>query len=189
MLFRSRAESARLRAAIDDLFFLTRADAGEPVVRPAAMQLRDVVDVAVRAAQSRAAGRAITVAPDSAVDAPVQGDRELLRRVVDNLLDNAIKYSRPGGAIVVGLRRSGDGWHVDVTDAGPGVPSGEIERLFDRFYRGEDARATAESGGAGLGLAIARWIGRAHGGEVSVVASGPEACTFRLALHAGSFPA
>ena len=62
-------------------------------------------------------------------------------------------------------------------------------RLFDRFYRGEDARATAESGGAGLGLAIARWIGRAHGGEVSVVASGPEACTFRLALHAGSFPA
>ena len=48
---------------------------------------------------------------------------------------------------------------------------------------------TAESGGAGLGLAIARWIGRAHGGEVSVVASGPEACTFRLALHAGSFPA
>jgi signal transduction histidine kinase len=183
-----RAESTRLRAAIDDLFFLTRADAGEPVVRPAAMQLREVVDAAVRAAQSRAAGRSITVAPDSATDAPVQGDRELLRRVVDNLLDNAIKYSRPGGAIVVGLRRAADAWHVDVTDAGPGVPAAEVERLFERFYRGEDARAVAQGGGAGLGLAIARWIGRAHRGEVSVVASGPDACIFRLALRAGSFP-
>ena len=111
-------------------------------------------------------------------------DRELIRRVLDNLLDNAMKYSRAGGAITVLVLRVGAAWQVDVTDVGPGVPADSQERLFERFFRGADARAVSDTGGAGLGLAIARWVGRAHGGDVVLAESTPERCTFRLAIPA-----
>ncbi len=178
-----RSESGRLRTAIDDLFFLTRADAGEPVVRPEPVSLRELAEHAVRAAQSRAQGRVVTLAVGADV-ANGSADPELVRRVLDNLLDNAIKYSRRDGAITVSLARAGAAWHLEITDTGPGVPEAEQSRLFERFFRGEDARSVTDAGGAGLGLAIARWVGRAHGGDVTLAESGADRCTFRLTIPA-----
>jgi signal transduction histidine kinase len=180
-----RAESLRLRTAIDDLFFLTRADAGEPMVRPQPLSLRDLAEVAVRAVQSRAPGRVIALDPATAPEPEASGDRELLRRVLDNLLENAVKYSRKGGAITVSVRRDGATWLLDVSDEGPGVRADQRERLFERFFRGDDARTVTDAGGAGLGLAIARWIARAHGGDLALAESAVGRCTFRLTIPAG----
>jgi heavy metal sensor kinase len=176
-----QAESLRLRGAIDDLFFLARADAGERQIRPEPLDLRDVTAAAVRAAQSRAPSRAFTLVTDPAIDAQVSGDPELIRRVLDNLLDNAIKYSAPGTPIEMHLARENGVALVDVVDQGPGVPAAARERVFERFFRGDGARAQSDAG-AGLGLAIARWVARAHGGELALADGGGS--RFRLTLPA-----
>jgi two-component system OmpR family sensor kinase len=174
-----QAESLRLRGAIDDLFFLARADAGERQPRVEPMDLREVAETAVRAAQSRAPDRTFTLGASEA--APVNGDREMIRRVLDNLLDNAIKYSDAGGSVSIALARSNGSMIVDVRDAGPGVSEGSRERIFERFYRGDDARTRSDTG-AGLGLAIARWVARAHGGDLKV--ADEKGSVFRLSLPA-----
>ena len=174
-----QAESLRLRESIDDLFFLARADAGERQPRIEPVDLREIAEHAVRAAQSRAPQRSFTLADGAS--APVSGDREMIRRVLDNLLDNAIKYSDAGGAVTVAVAQSNGSMIVDVTDAGPGIAEEARERVFERFYRGDDARARSDTG-AGLGLAIARWVARAHGGELHV--AGENGSVFRLSLPA-----
>lgn len=175
-----QAESLRLRGAIDDLFFLARADAGERQPRVEAMDLREVAETAIRAAQSRAPERRFTLAEGSV--APVKGDREMIRRVLDNLLDNAIKYSNPGGEVTVALAASNGSAVVDVRDAGPGIPAEARERVFERFYRGADARVRSDSG-AGLGLAIARWVARAHGGDLRVADGDGSVLRLSLPTH------
>ncbi|HVZ48081.1 MAG TPA: ATP-binding protein, partial [Gemmatimonadaceae bacterium] len=153
-----REESLRLRAAIDDLFFLARADAGERRIRFEPVNLAELAGACVRAAQSRAPRRTIAIETRGGADAAILGDAELLRRVLDNLVSNAINYSTPGGPITVRVGGSGSQAEVDVIDSGPGIPPAQRERIFERFYRGEDARTLAEGTGAGLGLAIARWV-------------------------------
>jgi heavy metal sensor kinase len=176
-----QAESLRLRGAIDDLFFLARADAGERQIRPEPIDLRDVTAAALRAAQSRAPSRVFAMTGDAEGDAQVSGDPELIRRVLDNLLDNAIKYSTAGTPVTMQMARSNGSVTVEVVDQGPGVPAAARERVFERFYRGDDARAQSDAG-AGLGLAIARWVARAHGGDL-VLAAG-DGSRFRLSLPA-----
>ena len=90
-----------------------------------------------------------------------------LRQMLLNLIDNAIKYSRQSGAITLRLTKSGGSANIIVSDNGIGIPSEEINRIFDRFYRVDRARSR-EMGGAGLGLSITRWIVEAHGGRISV---------------------
>jgi signal transduction histidine kinase len=179
-----RAESLRLRAAIDDLFFLARVDAGERRLRSDPVNLTDLAGACVRAAQQRAPERQITLEEGPGAGRMVTGDAELLRRVLDNLVSNAIAYSAPGGPIVV--RPGGDAtqqW-VDVVDAGPGIPEAQRERVFERFFRGENARAQADNAGAGLGLAIARWIARSHGGDVTIHDEPDGRFAFRLTVAA-----
>lgn len=183
-----RAESLRLRASIDDLFFLARADAGERRVKSEAVNLADLAGACVRAAQSRAPQRNITVESAGESGATVSGDGELIRRVLDNLVTNAINYSTVGGPITVRLRAAGPTASVEVADSGPGIPAAQRERVFERFYRGEDARTLAEGTGAGLGLAIARWIARAHGGDVVVADAPGGGCIFRLTIPVGGAP-
>ena len=175
-------ESGRLRTAIEDLFLLTRADAGERLARSEPVALAEILESAVRRAQPRAGGRTVSLVRGD--DGTVLGDGELLRRVVDNLIDNAIKYSARGAPVTVSCMREGADWAIDVTDAGPGVPEAARPRLFERFYRADDARARTDAGGAGLGLAIARSVARAHGGDVTLHASAPDRCVFRLTLPA-----
>jgi signal transduction histidine kinase len=102
--------------------------------------------------------------------APVDGDRDLLFQAVANLVDNAIKYTPPGGRIVLGLAPARDGAEVYVADTGPGIPADQRERVFDRFHRLESSRSTP---GSGLGLSLVRAVARLHGATIRLTDNGP----------------
>ena len=179
-------EAARMRRIVDDLFLLARADAGEQRLAPEDTYLAELATDAAHAVRTLAARRNITVHVEARGDLPFRGDEALLRRLLLNLLDNAIKYTPPGGSVGVLAERRGDRLAVDVTDTGPGIPAEARERIFERFVRLEPARGDAGArSGAGLGLAIARWIAEAHGGRLELRRSGPGGSTFTVTLPAG----
>ena len=113
------------------------------------------------------------------------GDETLLRRMIFNLLHNAIAYTPDGGTVSVTGGPAGSGVHLKVSDTGPGIPPDSLERVFERFVRLDPARG---SGGSGLGLAIARWIAEVHGGTLGIESSGPGGTTF-IARFAPAGPA
>lgn len=118
------------------------------------------------------------VRPESLV---VNADEERLRQVVANLVANAIRHSPRGGRVLV---RAGGGngvTRLEVLDEGPGIPTGEAERVFERFYRSDEARSTRE-GGSGLGLSIARWIVDLHGGTIRAETAEPHGCRMVVEL-------
>jgi signal transduction histidine kinase len=115
------------------------------------------------------------------------GDPERVHQVVANLLENAVRHSPAGGAVEVHARRSASGVTIEVIDEGPGIPDVEASRVFERFYRADSARATSD-GGAGLGLAIARWIVDLHGGEIHPERRDPHGCRMVVTLP-GTRPA
>jgi len=119
------------------------------------------------------------------VEAPMRGDADLLGRIVLNLLDNAIKHAPAGGTVAISMARQNGTVDVSVVDSGPGIPAEAVDRLFERFFRVEASRTRHEdgdTGGAGLGLAIARRISEAHGGRLDLVSSRPGHTEFRLTL-------
>lgn len=177
-----QSESHRLRAIVDDLFLLARADSGERMLRPTPLHLRDLLDDSALSTRTLAASEGVFVDVRGLETAPIEGDETLLRRAIDNLLVNAIKYSRHGGKVDINLSDDGTRWRVDIRDSGMGIPPGAHERVFERFYRTDDARASRRADGAGLGLAIARWVVRAHKGDIDLVDSSDAGSTFRLVL-------
>jgi heavy metal sensor kinase len=182
-----RRSAGRLSRIVDDLFLLARADAGHLVVRDDAVYLDEVVHDAVRAMEPVGAGRDVAVRIAAMDQATVRGDAELLGRVLLNLLDNAVKHSPAGASVTVEMATHGRRHRVCVVDAGPGIPAADAARLFERFFRGDAARARADGSvtdGAGLGLAIARRIAEAHGGTLALVESRPGRTEFRLDLPA-----
>jgi two-component system, OmpR family, sensor histidine kinase SenX3 len=112
-------------------------------------------------------------------DVEISCDRRQLRSALVNLVDNAIKYSEPGEPIEVGARLDGERVALVVRDHGIGIPSRDLERIFERFYRVDRARSR-ETGGTGLGLAIVRHVAQVHGGEVTVQSREGEGSTFTL---------
>jgi two-component system OmpR family sensor kinase len=170
-------QTTRLSRIVEDMFTLARADAGSYPVRTAPMYLDETFDEVVRAARVIAGTRRIAVAFETVESAAFTGDEDLLRRLLTNLLDNAIRHAPEGATVTVALRRDGDGYALSVTNPGPPIPPDGRQHLFERFYRADPARGAAE-GGAGLGLALAQWVANAHGGEVTLVASDEEATTF-----------
>ncbi len=174
----SREEVDRMTALADNLLTLARADAGLATdqLRPvdlAALAARVVERVGRAAAEER-----VTVTVD-AVPAPVRGDGPLLERAIGNLVENALKYSPAGSRITVRCGPRGGAGVVEVEDTGPGIAADQAAHVFDRFYRGDPARA--RGAGAGLGLPIARAIAEAHGGTLELVRPGPGAL-FRLTV-------
>lgn len=161
------SEVARLKRLVDDLMLLVRADAGETLQREPVeldMLLLDVYRQAKVLAQ--ASGKPLDVRLGHEDQAIVLGDRDRLRQLILNLVDNAIKYT-PEGRITLSLYRE-DGWvRLVVEDTGIGIPKDALPYLFRRFYRVDRARSR-ELGGTGLGLAIVQWIAEAHGGYVEV---------------------
>jgi two-component system, OmpR family, sensor kinase len=99
-------------------------------------------------------------------DVSLTADDGLLRQMVTDLLDNAVRYTPSGGAVIVAVSRDDAFASIQVSDAGPGIPEADRERVFERFVRLDPARS--ETSGAGLGLPIARWIAEQHGGTVTV---------------------
>ncbi|MGQ0573552.1 MAG: ATP-binding protein [Pseudonocardia sp.] len=157
-------ETHRAGRLVDDLLAMARIDAGLELRREP-VELLELARAEVERVRVRAADRTIEV---SGTAVTVPGDAERLGRALANLLDNARRHAGPGGTVRVLVGDSGAGASVTVTDTGPGVPPEQRERIFDRLVRLDDARS-ADAGGAGLGLAIARGIARAHGGDLTCV--------------------
>ncbi len=160
-------ETARLAQLVEDLLALSRLEAGETVLREEVFPLRALVDERLEGKGRLAAGYGVDMSADLSDDVKVRGDRRLIATLLDNLLDNAIKYNRPGGKVTVGCRREGEDLILEVRDTGVGMRREELPRIFERFYRVDRARSR-ETGGTGLGLSIVKHIAELHGGSVSV---------------------
>ena len=183
-----RDAAQRLTRIVDDLFLLSRADSGQLVVRRSPLYLEEVVHHATRAVQAVASEKHVDVVLHEVVDAPIEGDADLLGRLMLNLLDNAIKYAPPYTTVDVAMTLGTTGFGISVTDAGPGIPLSEQERVFERFVRLDSARSRSESStmsGAGLGLAIARRIADLHGGTLRIVESRPGRTEFGVYIPRG----
>jgi heavy metal sensor kinase len=177
-----RDEAERLSRIVEDLFILARQPLVSPALARESIRLNDLVRDCGRAAQVLAARKSLQFdAPGPLPELTVKGDDELLRRMLLNLLDNAVKYTPPGGEISLNLSAQNGDAKITVSDTGVGIPSEHQARVFDRFYRVDKARSRAE-GGAGLGLSIARWIVEAHGGTLSVESQVGSGSTFTVEL-------
>jgi signal transduction histidine kinase len=161
-----RDEVERLAALVDDLFTLARADADERPFAPARVQLDEIVLGAVSTAGWIAARRGITLTVAEADEALIEGDASLLRQLVLILLDNAIKFSADSGTVTIAVRASDAESALIVEDNGIGIAAKDLPHIFDRFYRAESVRGSTS--GAGLGLAIARWVAELHGARISL---------------------
>jgi two-component system, OmpR family, sensor kinase len=175
-------QAARLSRVVDDLFTLARADSGSYPVRSTPMYLDEVVDEVVRAARVVAATRNVAVESTVVPSAAFTGDEELIRRMIVNLVDNAVRHTPAGSSVRVELDETGSGFAIAVKDHGAGVPIEIRSQIFERFFRGDMSRRVLSQDGAGLGLALARWIARAHGGDVVLARSSPSGSTFVISL-------
>jgi heavy metal sensor kinase len=177
-------ESQRLAHIIEDLFTLTRADAGEYPINSRDFYLDELAADVLRHARSLALAKEITLSPSIEPELLFHGDEALIRRLLLNLLDNAIKYTPAGGQVTLECKKDSAQYVVSVTDTGPGISPELQSRIFERFFRADKVRARSEtdSGGAGLGLSIARWIAEAHHGRLELVRSDASGSTFSVTL-------
>jgi heavy metal sensor kinase len=175
------AEVEHMARMVDQLLMLARADAG--ALQPAATNL-DVADFLHETAarwRPMADRRHVQLDVDAPDSGSVAADPDLLRRVMDNLIDNATRHSPAGTAVQLTGAPTAGGWNIEVRDQGPGIPSAARAALFERFARVDDARAR-DGGGAGLGLALSRAIAESHGGSLQLVDPNGRGATFRLFL-------
>jgi two-component system, OmpR family, sensor kinase len=183
-------ETKRLTGIVEDLFMLARADAGQYKLTPKEFYLDELAGEVARAVRALAAERELSLQLDAAEEMPFRGDENLLRRLLLNLVDNAIKYTPSGGAVTVSCKPEGSRYIITVSDTGPGIPAEAQPHIFDRFYRTDSARSRAEddraglTSGAGLGLSIARWVAEAHEGSLELLRSSSAGSVFQLILPA-----
>ncbi|HYO64021.1 MAG TPA: heavy metal sensor histidine kinase [Pyrinomonadaceae bacterium] len=175
-------QTRRLSRIVQDMFILARADAGHYPLQNRALYLNDLLDEVARAGSLLASDKNVTVELTNLPEAAFHGDEDLLRQMVMNLVDNAVKFTPAGGTVGLSLARRGGEYLLSVSDTGPGIPAEAREHVFERFYRADKARSRARDGGAGLGLAIARWIARAHDGDLELADSHGTGATFIVRL-------
>jgi signal transduction histidine kinase len=179
------SESRRLGRIVDDLLILARADSGERPIQIQRVFLDDIVMDVVGAAGAMATARGVALTLGGFDEAPVNGDPDLLRQLVMILVDNALKFTPPGGRVDVSVGVRTGAAVVTVTDTGPGIATAELPHIFERFYRSDPARSREgqggpAAGGAGLGLSIAQWIAEAHQAVLSVQSRPGEGATFMV---------
>jgi signal transduction histidine kinase len=168
-LRRVESEAVRLGSTVEDLLTLARADAGQRPVEQQRVFLDDLALDAAAGARALAERRGVSLDVGTFEEAVVTGDAALLRQLLMILLDNAVKFTPPGGHVRVSAATADGQAVVVVEDTGVGIPADQLPHIFERFYRGDPARARGNGAdGAGLGLAIARWIADAHGARVDV---------------------
>jgi len=178
-------ETTRLIKIVEDLFTLTRADAGQYRLAPQDVYLEEVVADCAHSVRTLASEKNIELKVDAGAECLVRGDQDLLRRMILNLLDNAIKYTPAGGRVDMACRVSDGECEVHVTDTGTGIPAEMQGRVFERFFRADEARSRqGDTGGAGLGLSIAQWIAQAHHGRLELVRSSSAGSHFAVYLPA-----
>lgn len=168
-LFVIRDAGRRLARIVEELFVLARIDAGHLPVAQEPLYVDELLADVARSLRATAVTRSLSVVVDAPTEMPFTGDPALLERMVLNLVDNALKYSPPGGSIDARVSRDDQMIEIVVADRGPGIPTEARERVFERFFRVDTARSrkdASSTGGAGLGLSIARWVAEAHGGTL-----------------------
>jgi heavy metal sensor kinase len=175
-------EVNRLTNLVDSLLTMSRADAGRIELHPTLFSAMDLAREAAGLVQVLIEERRQTIEVEGEEDVNVRGDRVFLRQALVNIVHNAVKYSPIGGAISVRVKhepRGGFRW--EVADSGPGIAAEHSNKIFDRFYRIDESRSR-EPGGAGLGLAIAQWAVRIHGGDIQLFPTPGTGCTFQIWL-------
>jgi signal transduction histidine kinase len=171
-------QAKRLTRLVEDLFLLARADVNGRPLMTTRFYLDDVIAECVRALDVLGREKAVQVDVTTDEDVEVNADEDLVRRMIMNLLENAVRHAPSGTRVSVGMTRGNGDIHVAVCDLGPGVPSSERERIFERFVR----VAPGGGPGAGLGLPIARWIAEAHGGSLVLGDSSAQGTLFVITL-------
>jgi heavy metal sensor kinase len=181
-------EVNRLTALVDNLLTISRADAGRIPLHPTVFSAMDLAREAAGLFEVlvEEKGQRITVQGDERVN--VKGDRVFLRQALVNIIHNAVKYSPAGGAISVGVQCEPEGSiRLDVIDSGPGIAPEHAAKIFDRFYRVDESRSR-DAGGAGLGLSIAQWAVRVHGGDIHLLTTQGRGCMFQIRLPRAAAP-
>jgi signal transduction histidine kinase len=175
-------EAEHLSRLIDDLRTLSLVDAGKLPLARREMAPQVLLERAASAHLPQAQRLGINLDVHAAAGLPLlQVDPERIAQVLGNLVWNALRYTSEGGAITLAAEVRGDAVHLLVRDTGSGIDPADLPHIFDRFYRGDDARAMGE-GESGLGLAIAKSLVEAHGGTISAVSRLGEGSTFTIAL-------
>jgi len=158
---------------------MARIEAGKLQLQRQPVSAALIVDTAMRKFKNRAEDRRITIQIDSSMPA-VEADEELISMVLQQLVDNALKYSPSDLPLVISAREEGGSLVVSVTDKGPGIPEHEQSRIFEKFYRGDAYRQSTP--GTGMGLTIAREIVKAHGGRIWLHSRPGQGSTFSFSL-------
>jgi len=181
------AQVERLGRLVQQLLDLSRLESGTLPLDRDLFDVRPMIEHAIRESQLHATDVdfAIEIVPR---DFRLEADAERLHQVVANLVENAVRHSPPKGRVSVrALAAPGGGARLEVSDDGPGIPDSEVTRVFERFYRADSARSSSD-GGAGLGLAIARWIVELHGGDIHPEKREPHGCRMVVTLPAPLTP-
>ena len=180
-------QSRRLTRIVEDMFALARADSGRYPLRKSKFYLDELLEDTAHAASVLASRKNISIDVTNSSETFFYGDEDLMRQMILNLLDNAIKYTPAGGVVRLSLTHKEEKYFIEVSDTGTGIPDEAQSHIFERFYRTDKARSRSEgagSGGAGLGLAIARWIAESHEGHLELIRSDKSGSAF-----IASFPA
>ncbi|MEP6921628.1 MAG: ATP-binding protein [bacterium] len=179
-------EGRRLTRMVDDLFILARADTGEYPLLLEDFYLDESLSECVRSMRSLAGQKGLAVhyePPQQEI--AFRGDEALIRRMVLNLIHNAIKYTPAHGQVTLRLTEASDRYEIAITDTGSGIPFAAQSQVFDRFFRADKARSREEflsGSGAGLGLSIAQWAAELHGGQIVLERSDATGSTFIISL-------
>jgi two-component system phosphate regulon sensor histidine kinase PhoR len=181
-------QGERLHALILDLLSLAQIESGDELFEFRAVPVGAAVDACLERHRARAEARrqSVSAAPPPTGDGPADGvavwaDEEAVDHILDNLIDNALKYTPEGGTIRVGWRAEGGQVCLEVADTGIGIPEPDLPRIFERFYRVDKARSR-ELGGTGLGLSIVKHLAQAMHGQVRVASRPGEGTTFTVCL-------
>ncbi len=174
-------EIDRLTRTVDELLFLSRADLGEVKMASLPVRLDELIQDVHKQASVLGQEHGAQVSLGPLASATVLGDELRLRELLLNLVDNAVKYSKPGGRVEVGLAADGGWARLSVSDQGIGIAPEAQARIFDRFYRTNEARTHAKQG-TGLGLAICKWIAESHKGRIEVQSEPNRGSRFTVVL-------
>jgi signal transduction histidine kinase len=174
-------QTRRLAEMIDRMFMLALADLNARPLQLSDFYLDELLTDCTRTAQLLGAERGLTIRAETPVEVPFRGDEDLLRQMVLNLVENAMRHTPAGGAVDVTLALQNGTLRVAVSDTGSGIAESDRSRIFERFVRLETPEST---GGGGLGLPIARWVAEAHRGSLHLESSGPTGSRFVVILPA-----
>ena len=174
-------ETHRMSRIVESLLAISRLDAGEVKMDKARLDMGELAASTANEMTLLAEEKSIRLQTHVTSGVYVEGDRTRLQQVIVNLIDNAIKYTQPGGEVEINVTNEGNSAILEVSDNGPGIPAYALPHVFERFYRADKARSRA-NGGAGLGLSIVKAVCAAHTAEVKVSSQEGRGSCFRVQL-------